>query len=284
MRLRLTAALPSFDDISRAVDRYTAKKQIYNVDYQQLNRDITRATEQEGRQIRDRFSEIFNKGYNGRSPEEQELIENLPSWGRSAFELLRDAAKARKTIKSQHNLSLVMPYYERWEPLCQKFLALKPYIIKGREVSETPSQIPLRTLDNTGSCAVCGRNVKLHRGKIMDHGYTKGFGWRHGICFGAGYQPFEISPEGLIAYKAFCEKRLAELPHLIELRAIRVAELRAECKANPLDQKLKGHLGEINLILGQLKGEQRILPEIIEEAAVQIRTWKAKPLPQTSKG
>jgi hypothetical protein len=70
----------------------------------------------------------------------------------------------------------------------------------------------LRTRDNTGTCPVCFRNVKLERGKIFFHGYKRpGYGWLVGGCFGSGKLPFELSPEGS---KEFVSQMLE--PHLAQ--------------------------------------------------------------------
>jgi hypothetical protein len=279
MRLRFTAAIPTFEDISTLVDRYLSKGQIYNVDYQQLNRDITRAT---GREANQWHSTVLpQKNWKDLNDEERELVEYAPSdFGTGAFELLRDARKARKLVKSRLNMDLIFPFYRRWEPLCEKFLSLKPLIVKGRQISEIPSNLPPRTLENTGTCAVCQRNVKLRGTKIMDHGYTKGYGWRNGICFGAGYQAIELSPEGLEAYRDYCEKRIKELPAEIQGRTNQIEDARAALKLNPSDEEAKKDLALFKQFRAQLTAVAAALPTVLAETLQRLKTWKAKPLPK----
>ena len=71
----------------------------------------------------------------------------------------------------------------------------------------------LRSRDSTGTCPVCFHNVKIRQNRMVLHGYTRpGYGWIEGKCFGVGYLPFELSPEGS---KDFITKALE--PHLTGL-------------------------------------------------------------------
>jgi len=60
----------------------------------------------------------------------------------------------------------------------------------------------IRDLTNTGTCSVCGGNFKREAdGSIGHHGYTRpGDGMLHGTCFGVGFQPWEVSSAGAVAY------------------------------------------------------------------------------------
>lgn len=95
--------------------------------------------------------------------------------------------------------------YERWLPLANLIEQVKPLVVKGRKPSETP--VDSRTLENTGSCSCCQRNIKLKDLKIVDHGFQVDEG-RHGQCFGVGYYPIEISTEGLDALIKHFERRI----------------------------------------------------------------------------
>jgi hypothetical protein len=66
-----------------------------------------------------------------------------------------------------------------------------------------------RTLINTGTCPVCFENIKLVQGRMMRHGWRVagrrqrgaiGMTRHTGPCFGVGYEPFEISPQGTKDY------------------------------------------------------------------------------------
>jgi hypothetical protein len=52
-----------------------------------------------------------------------------------------------------------------------------------------------------GTCPVCYREQKLHKMLMVHHGYQRpGYGYIQGDCFGVGWTPFELSPDGTIAY------------------------------------------------------------------------------------
>lgn len=52
-----------------------------------------------------------------------------------------------------------------------------------------------------GTCPVCYGHHKLHKGVVVLHGYLRpGDGYIRGNCPGVGWQPFELSPDGTIAF------------------------------------------------------------------------------------
>lgn len=52
-----------------------------------------------------------------------------------------------------------------------------------------------------GTCPVCYGQHKLHKGVVVLHGYLRpGDGYIRGNCPGVGWQPFELSPDGTIAF------------------------------------------------------------------------------------
>lgn len=112
------------------------------------------------------------------------------------------AAYRRRNISrpiADEAIKLVEKLYERWLPIQEKVEALKPFIVKGRRPNPDAKPSEVRTLDHTGTCACCMRNVKLLDLKIVDHGYRM-VGYRAGNCFGVGYPPFEVSAEGAIKF------------------------------------------------------------------------------------
>ena len=74
----------------------------------------------------------------------------------------------------------------------------------------------IRTRDNTGTCPVCFRNIKLKKSsnyyRMVDHGFEMpGRGWgRTQGCFGEFKQPFELSSEGTEAYIEQLQKMTTE--------------------------------------------------------------------------
>lgn len=179
---------------------------IYNVDYQDWKDYANRAYESaKSEKVREPF---FNAGkYEGRTEQERD-IEDAVSYGLHQFpskKLLKLIEKADETPM----VSAVIELIAEWKPVGDTIKALKPMVIKGRKPSTEPRKTPERTLDNTGTCSdpMCSRNVKLRKdGKITDHGYTIRWGFQSGNCFGVGYDPIEVSTEGLVAVKESCER------------------------------------------------------------------------------
>lgn len=78
-----------------------------------------------------------------------------------------------------------------------------------------------------GTCPVCGGEQKLHRDRMVHHGYRRpGYGQIVGDCFGVGYPPYELSPEGTRAYLVEVERALRD-----NFRALRALQERP-----PLDR------------------------------------------------
>ncbi len=96
-------------------------------------------------------------------------------------------------------------------------MALKPNIVKGRK-PDPNKKTPLRTLTNTGTCGVCGQNVKRGRfGKLVHHGYQRpGDGSLYGQCFGTDYPPIELSNVVLYSYVEQLKKWLHGKKSLLE--------------------------------------------------------------------
>lgn len=97
----------------------------------------------------------------------------------------------------------ILAVVNKFRPMADKFRTLKPMIQKGRKPAETPRKTEERTLDNTGTCGCCGKNVKMDaNGKLVAHGYTLKYGFQSGNCFGVGYEPVEVSPKAMVEYVA----------------------------------------------------------------------------------
>lgn len=293
-KLRFTSATQraGIDEIDTYVTRHLEAGRIMNVQYKDLNYLITKATEREGRPIWE------NCGLEQGSALKATVYDYSAMYGWGAFEVVKKAKQARK------DAVLNYPYHDelqkkavqdiknflaRWEPLCERFLSLKPLIVKGRIPSENPRAVPERTLDHTGTCGICGRNIKMRGAILVDHGYTKGYGFRNGICFGAHYKPIEISPEVLQAYLDYCQKRLATLPNIIVAEQERLTKLQAEFKAipgasgvgtlDPIVVDLRKKLAACKYRIMSLTSEQNALPEVIKDTSLRIKAWKVKPLP-----
>lgn len=136
----------------------------------------------------------------------------------NAFTLL-GYCKNPDRFPAEPRWDVVRNYLKKVETLVTLLEEVKPLVVKGRKPAENPKENE-RTLENTGTCGVCGRNIKLWNGIVYDHGYElpwigHGDGTRTTGCFGVGYKPIETSPEVLVAYKAHLEWRLKSLPGMI---------------------------------------------------------------------
>lgn len=72
------------------------------------------------------------------------------------------------------------------------------------EVEKKLKDLYVRDLTNTGTCPVCSGNFKRTTdGGLVHHGYQRpGDGYIVGDCFAVGYQPWELSSEGLVDFVA----------------------------------------------------------------------------------
>jgi len=164
-------------------------------------------------------------------------------------------------------------------PACEKIAAVKQFIEKGRKPSESPANA--RTLDHTGTCGCCNRNVKLRpEGTMWDHGYmiggkgSKGYScFRVGSCFGVGYQPIEVSPEVWDAMLQHMHMRVAALPAAIDANNKWLAE-------NPWTEENKKLVSAKQWNLREITGELKRLPREIKELTSRRNAWTARPLPQ----
>lgn len=152
--------------------------------------------------------------------------------------------------------------------------------------SENPSATPPRTLENTGTCPVCQRNVKLDdRGRIVIHGYMVRYHEFVGGCFGIGHEPTEISDSGIKAYQTFLQKMQTQ-------REEAVAAWEAGEITKVYDQRKRewvaqgdarfAHLAEAKV--HELKTEIRYIASDLETLAMRLEDWRPMPLPGVTAG
>lgn len=136
-----------------------------------------------------------------------------------------DAYRRRNISRpiAEEAIKLVDKLHERWLPIQDLVEGLKPHIVKGRRPNPDAKPSEIRTIDHTGTCACCLRNVKLLDLKIVDHGFKILGYYRAGSCFGVGYPPIEVSPVGAVEFSKELagQKRLDE-EHLANLEAGKV--------------------------------------------------------------
>lgn len=174
-------------------------------------------------------------------------------------------------------IAIAVPFFDELLPVCDKLATLKSKVMKGRKPSLNPSKTPERTIENTGTCGVCKRNVKIltkgDRHFIWTHGYTVNHHYgRSADCFGSGHQPIEESNEVLVAYQENLEKYFEQLPRSIEVLSTWLRE-------NPLTKENREAFESRQRHLSQCKFELRHIPETIENLKTEILNWKPRNLP-----
>lgn len=191
----------NFDELNAALDACIEAGIIYNVDFQQWKTyEATRPLEADIKFIKDA---LYLPAV--REKRESEKYTHL-SWQLVSISIITFPSK--KLIAALNDMPANDPFaiavnniVAKWQPIADKFKTLKPMIQKGRKPSTDPRKTPQRTFENTGTCACCGKNVKMKDGKMVDHGFSLSYGFRNGNCFGVGFRPIEVSDEGLHALK-----------------------------------------------------------------------------------
>ena len=191
-------------DILDLIDSAIDNGMIYNVDYKAVKEAANRKME-EGYQnsvVATYLSMTCEMRQATVSPEMSEAL-YYSAYPQAHTLNARDKAitKLEKTDPNHWMVKAAREYLELVRPVIEKLVIIKGTVVKGRKPSDKPRLTPERTMENTGTCSVCGRNVKLNgTGQIVDHGYTIRYGFQEGNCFGVGYDPIEISDKGAVAY------------------------------------------------------------------------------------
>jgi len=168
---------------------------IYNVDFKDAKDSLGRAFEEANSKM---VSEPFFWGGKGNDLPEAIVELHWLSWqAHLAPSLLKKVIKAN----IDHPVCTAMlELLNEFAPIMENAKAAKARVIKGRKPSATPRTTPERTIENTGTCGCCGKNVKMGGGRLVAHGYTIKYGFQSGNCFGVGYEPVEVSNKAIVAY------------------------------------------------------------------------------------
>ena len=259
----------SIERYQTAIDALFAAKEngtIYNVDFKSwkdyANRGYEKAVSEKVR------SPFFHCGeYENRTERERD-IENAVPYGLHQF----PSKKLLKLIEGANETPMVSAVVEliaTWKPVSDTVKALKPMVVMGRKPSTDPRKTPERTLENTGTCAVCEMNVKLDKGQhIVAHGYTIRWGFQSGNCHGVRFKAFELSSEGAISWKDHLERAL-------EI-ALENVEMMPALIATETDAKTKRDLQQG---LANNKATVRFAPADITRLEKRITNWEPKALP-----
>jgi hypothetical protein len=172
---------------------------IYNVDFQDLKDQVNRMLEE----AYDKLHRAQTYGPRWAPP----ILYRLSPYAHQVPNLRAAAVKDLKALEGRKDqlseeeyhdflqaIAEIVVFAETWTPLCERFSALKKITVKGRKPSEDADPSKQRDLANTGTCGICGKNVKRAQGGgLHAHGYTLNYGTRNGNCFGVGRPPVEVS-------------------------------------------------------------------------------------------
>ena len=203
---------------------------IYNVDWKDLKESINRQLSKGFKQVTSvpylALPQVagdgsFNRGvhwdivdaiYYGQGPQIHANMQNK-------------IAKLEKKHADHWMVKAAREYADAVLPIIADANTIKATITKTRKPRETERTTPERTIENTGTCAVCGRNVKLNNlGNIVDHGFRISWQARSGSCYGVSYRPIEISPEGAVSYLAVIRDMLNNAERIVAEFATKYTE------------------------------------------------------------
>jgi hypothetical protein len=265
-------------DILEMIDTAIENGIIYNVDYKDLKDAVNRKLE-EG--YRAAVVKPYLEGLHHRNEEiSPEMSEILYYNGKPQAHTLnardKGITKLEKTEGDHWMVKTAREYLELVRPVIENLVIIKGLVVKGRKPSTDPRKTPERTLENTGTCSVCGRNVKLNSfGKIVDHGYTIRYGFQEGNCFGVGYDPIEISHKGTVAYinalGTFRDAQEKALPKAVE--AAEALALKQKGFEDSREERAVRNAPH------NIESQIRHLGLDIKAFAKIVAEWEAKPLP-----
>ncbi len=270
----------TFADLNAALDACIAAGAIYNVDFQDWKSYAATRT------LEDELAAVTDRLYLSTPHTEQIESDNEIYWAKVGISIMTFPSK--KLVKSLETKTAyangIQEVVDRWTPVAEKFRTLKSMIVMGRKPAETPRKTPERTLENTGTCSCCGMNVKLKDGKIVQHGFTIRYGWQQGICFGRGYDPIEVSPEGAVAYNAMLAKVLVRVNEgMTNLVTNRPAiEIRDHYTAKVTATLTDGHANYQRVLEGRVREMEAEVRQIEYEIGLftkKIATWTPGVLP-----
>jgi len=246
---------------------------IYNADFKDLKNAANRKLEEGYRKA---VIDPYLDGLHNRGEEiSPEMSEILYYSGYPQIHTLnardKGITKLEKTDPDHWMVKAAREYLELVRPVIVDLNTVKGLVVKGRKPSDAPRKTPERTLENTGTCAVCGRNVKLKHGKIVDHGYTIRYGFQQGNCFGVNFDPIEVSTEGAVAFKSALEKFKTKQEEALP-KAIEAAKTAGDIE----DIRVRRETFNAPSLI---ESNIRSATKDIETFAAIIENWEAKPLP-----
>jgi hypothetical protein len=135
-----------------------------------------------------------------------------------------------------------------------------------------------------GTCPVCFGEWKLRKMVMVHHGYRVPHGFFQGDCYGVGWTPWELSPDGNIAYveSALQPDLESSTEFLRQLRSGEIQELRVEVRLGFGERKMKvltpadGREFQEQVRIHAINTENHIrhLTKDIAERVQQISQWR----------
>lgn len=197
---------------------------------------------------------------------------NRPLEGqRPGMTLLVTCVEHGSTLQSD-NWSAAKAMLGTPEAFCKECAALKARgVWFGKE----------RTLDGTGTCAVCRQNVKMEADEgLYHHGFQLQHQTRQGRCPGTGYKPWELSPDGLVNYVEQYLKPWAEAAaRKVESWKKRDPAERIEHKHTPAYGAPYSTWTTPAYELARAEARLRELRGLLSEAVAALQGWKPQKLP-----
>ena len=203
--------IPSYNDLMSDLRDCSEGEIVYNSDYNKLKERVGKFIESSERIVKDTYLGLDRDGEERNS----DVVADNLYYGHFYFHQIKSfRKKIDKVVKKFgecETTKVAELVYEDLLPMCELILSLKGRAVKTRKPSSKVNP-NARTLENTGTCGCCGKNVKMKGGKLVDHGFElHGWGGRTSGCFGVGYEPVEVSPKGMVEYLAFLEATLERL-------------------------------------------------------------------------
>lgn len=271
-------------ELAEQIDAASKAKFIWNTDYESLKYwfgNLSEKARNDAADILRADAPISEQNGQRNWPES---INNLYYWHPqiNSFKKLQRllAATSDRPANFDRSINAFDSVLRTFGPMADEMIALRQYIKKGRKPSDDPTKTPPRTIDHTGTCPVCGRNIKIEHGVMYSHGFVVQ-GYRLGNCFGVGYPPIEVSDRGAKALLGSLKTQKSALLKAIEdlkvtpsiTRYRRDGEKIITNRGEPgFDRVQASEIGQHESVIRFLTSDIKTFEEI-------IRIWEPKPLP-----
>lgn len=151
-----------------------------------------------------------------------------------------------------------------------------------------------RDWTHTGTCGVCGQNVKMEdsgqKTALCLHGYRRpGDGEAHGQCFGRGYPPHELAPDA--AYAWLHQVLVVQLGNECRaLKSLLTGQIKRICvrdadprRGRPAEYVCEGEPTWPRVLKAQIERKEQDVERAtsqVQEFALKVASWKLDELPE----